>query len=608
MSQDAAAAVAFDPSAPSDERTAALSELQQTHMPTSSELLNQAHIGELVEHVNGMYADLALEQQLAKSMNDSQVPFPSRSLREGKPGMHSVQLDELTVSVAGDWLERPGLLGFDSMRSMVEQTPVLGSVINTRVRQVQRFCRVAESGELPGFEIRHIDREHQLTTGERDEKLTLQKFVANCGFESNALRRKVLRRDNFKGFMSKHVRDSLTMDSAGIELEWKRDRSLGIDGFYAVDGSTIRLCSENGYQGDDEIFALQVVNGRICTAYSHMDLIYEPRNPRTDVRACGYGLAEVETLIRVVTGFLNAMTYNSKGFDSNSIPKGILTLIGNYQQSDIAAFKRMWNAQVLGVQNSWKLPVMVSKEKDASAQFTGLGNEFNEMHFSKWMTFLTSIICAIYGMSPAEINFDAFSSGNTSALGGSDTAEKLAASKDSGLYPLLTHCGDLMSDFIVSQFGDQWCFRWTGLEPDDADKRHELKKAVSTQNEVRAELGMVEHPEPLIGGAPLDSTAMGLYQQLKQSEIGPPPDMGGEPGAPGAAGGPETPGAAEGADFGADSSGPGAGSFGDEGDEGFGHAKTGSFGKSPGETDFGGGKGAGADFGKAMPIIYEVAL
>ena len=27
---------------------------------------------------------------------------------------------------------------------------------------------------------------------------------------------------------------------------------------YAVDGSTIRLCTEDGYEGDDEIFALQV--------------------------------------------------------------------------------------------------------------------------------------------------------------------------------------------------------------------------------------------------------------------------------------------------------------------------------------------------------------
>ncbi|NYW24460.1 hypothetical protein, partial [Escherichia coli] len=113
------------------------------------------------------------------------------------------------------------------------------------------------------------------------------------------------------------------------------NKNLGIDGFYAVDGATIRLCSENGYKGDDSIYALQVVNGRICTAYTYDDLIYEPRNPRTDVESCGYGLSETELLIRVVTGFLNALTYNIKGFDANSLPRGIIHLSGNYSQADV---------------------------------------------------------------------------------------------------------------------------------------------------------------------------------------------------------------------------------------------------------------------------------
>src|SRR5690606_737434 len=100
------------------------------------------------------------------------------------------------------------------------------------------------------------------------------------------------------------------MDAAPIETEFKRDRNLGIDGLYAVDGATIRLCTEEGYNGNDEIFALQVVQGQVRSAYTHDDLIYEPRNPRSDVLVAGYGMGEVELLVRVVTGFLNAMTLN----------------------------------------------------------------------------------------------------------------------------------------------------------------------------------------------------------------------------------------------------------------------------------------------------------
>jgi hypothetical protein len=332
----------------------------------------------------------------------------------------------------------------------------------------------------------------------------------NCGWEFKPRRRKALKRDSFATFMAKVARDTLTLDSVGIETEWKRDKALGMDGFYAVDGGSIRLCTEQGYEGDDEIFALQVVQGRISCAYGYDDLIYEPRNPRTDVRVCGYGLSETELLIRVVTGFLNAMTLNIKGFDSNAIPKGMLHLTGNYAENDINAFKRYWNSMVKGVNNAWSLPVMVSKDQESKASFEKFGVEFDEMYFAKWMTFLTSIICAIYGMSPSEINFDSFTGGSTSALSGSDTAEKLAASKDSGLRPVLSYFENLMTDYVVGDFSDKYVFRWTGLDPQDPKTKQETRILISTLNEVRAEEGKPPI-DGLMGDAPLNQTLLQVY-------------------------------------------------------------------------------------------------
>ncbi len=579
---DSASATAFDPSAPADERQQALAVMQAGHMPTSSDLLPSEPIRALVAQIQGAYE----EQAFAKAINANVVPFPSRTSRAGEPGMQSVQIDEQNLSLVGEYWERPGALNFDALRAMVEQTPVLSSVVMTRVRQVQRFCQVADSGvDKPGFQISHVDHQHQLTPDERAQQQQLNRFISNCGWEFKPRRRKALRRDGFHQFMAKAVRDSLSMDSVGIELEWKRDRSLGIDGFYAVDGSTLRLCTERGYRGDDEIFALQVVQGRVSTAYSFEDLIYEARNPRTDVRAAGYGLSETELLIRVVTGFLNAMTLNIKGFDSNAIPRGMLHLSGHYTQADMDAFKRYWNSMVRGVNNAWSLPVMVSKDQESKASFESFGNEFNEMYFSKWMTFLTSIICAIFGMSPAEINFDSFTAGSTSALAGSDTAEKLAASKDSGLRPLLSYFEGLLTDYVISDFGENFVFRWTGLDPEDADKKHEIRKLVLTVDEVRAEEGYEAHPDPTLGSAPMNPALIAAWQaslQAQAQDFGPD----GQPVAPGAGG------SAEG-DF-------GGGTPGDFG--------TGDRPPAVGEItgDFGGD--TGEDFGKALPLVLEVAL
>lgn len=531
---DLARAVAFDPRAPQAERADALAELQKSHTPhtLSGALFPRDEIAHVVQHIRE-----ELEQaDLAKASNV--VPFPSKKAEDGDRGMQSVRLDRLQVTQMGEFWERPSAFSFDAMRAMVDSTPILSAVVMTRVRQVQRFCQLNESGEGPGFTIRHVDKDHQATPTEQESMKLLQRFVANCGWEFRPRERKKLYREAFPQMMAKLVRDSLTMDSMPIETEMRRDPTLGIDGFYAVDGSTIRLCTEQGYEGDDRVFAVQVVQGRISAAYNYDQLIYEPRNPISSVLSAGYGLAETELLIRVVTGFLNAMTYNIRGFDQNSIPKGVLHLSGDYDKKDLEAFKRFWNAQVKGVNNAWTMPIMVAKDAESKAQFEQFGEGFNEMYFSKWMTFLTSIICAVYGMSPSEINFDSFSGGNTSPLSGSDTGEKLAASKDSGLRPILSYLQGLMSDYVISSFSDKYCFRWTGLDDEDAEWRKERVKLVSTVDEMRADLGMDKYPGDL-GGAPVNPSLIGPWSQAQQAAQQPQEDFGDDgSGDPDEAGGP----------------------------------------------------------------------
>ena len=498
--------VAFDLNAPTDERTDALANLQKDYMPTSN-LIPREEIRQVIDYIKEEHEEYELRKSLT---NRVVVPFPS-SHNPKKPGMSSLYVDNYKVLQQGDYYDRPGALGFDFLRSIVAQTPVLNAVIFTRIRQVQRFARIAEQDvSLPGFEIRHIDRKHKLTNSEQENFSLFSRFFTNCGFEFNARKRKALRRDTFCTLMGKLTRDSLTMDSAAIEIEWKRDMS-GIDGFYAVDGATIRLCNEDGYRGNDEIFAVQVADGIVRTAYTFNDLIYEPRNPRTDVDVAGYGLSETELLIKTVTGYLNAMTLNLKGFDSNTIPKGILHLSGNYDQKDIDAFKRYWSSMVKGVQNAWTMPVMVSKDQESKAAFEKIDVEFSDVLFQKWMLFLTSIICAIYGMSPQEINHDSFTAGNTSTLSGSDTTEKLEHSKESGLRPLLAYFENLFSDYIVSEFSEDYVFRFTGLDNEDADRKWEADKLSMTVDELRAEKGQTKHPEKVIGNAPLNPSLIGVY-------------------------------------------------------------------------------------------------
>lgn len=506
---NAARSLLADPRAPADERQDAMAELQKSTMPTAlSDLIPASNIQPIIDYIN---RDLD-EQAMAKALQRGKViPFPSNAVKEKKPGMQSVWLDDLQININGDWFERPGQFTFDSMRAMVEQTPLLNAVIMTRQRQVARFCRPQKGGKGPGFKIASKEATENIDDSEKESMKLLESFLLHSGWETRPRHRMRLKRDSFPNFMAKLVRDSLTMDSMPIETEWKRDKSMGLDGLYAVDGATIRLCSEDGYRGEDEIFALQVVQGQVRAAYTYDDLIYVPRNPRSDVLVGGYGLAETELLVRVVTGFLNAFTYNTKFFDSNAIPKGVLNLYGNYSDDDITAFKRYWNGMVKGVNNAWSLPVMVSKDAESAAKFEAIGGEINELMFGKWMTFLASIICAIYGIAPDEINFESFTTG-TSSLSGSDTEEKLTFSKDKGLRPLLSYLEGTLSEYVISEFSDKYEFQFTGLDEEDEKQVWERKKMTRTVNEIRAEDG-IEAADGKWGDAPLNPSLVAVWQQ-----------------------------------------------------------------------------------------------
>lgn len=546
---DTARAVALNPDAPADERQDALAELQKSAMPQVSDQLIAA---ERLKPIIDWMRESAEQDEMSKALRANNViPFPSHAARNREPGMQSVYLDDLQVGMMGDYYERPGAFNFEAMRMMVDQTPVLSAVVFQRIRQIQRFCRPQVGGKGPGFKIAPIDKEDKGAAAAKADNIKLiEGFFRNCGYEKNARARQRLRRDEFQTFVAKLVRDTLAMDSMPIETEWKRDRKLGLDGMYAVDGATIRLCTEDGYRGDDEIFAIQLVQGNIRSAYTYDDLIYVPRNPRTDVMSGGYGMSETELLIKVVTGFLNAFTYNVKFFDSNAMPKGLLNLYGDYSEADVNAFKRYWNSMVKGINNAWSLPVMISKNAESKAQFEAFGNEVNELMFGKWMTFLTSIICAIYGMSPEEINFESFSNG-ASSLSGDDTEEKLVNSKDKGLRPLLSYFSNVFTEYVVNEFDEELEFQWTGLDEENAKDALERKKLILTVNELRAEDGR-DAITQIWGDAPLNPTLLSAWQMENQPEQ----DFGqpGEGGPPGGGDGGEDFGGGDdggGEDFGA---------------------------------------------------------
>ncbi len=513
------------PQAPIRERLNARQELELAMAPTRSQLPAKSDVDRLAERFLALYEEQAMTkawvqpQSTGLSQSNGGLPTSSGKSVERK----AIYVDE-TGHFRGSYRLRPSAFGAEALRAVVANTPCINAIILRRIRTVSRFLRTCERGRDVRFVIRQCDAPDTGYYKQNDKEKALEQLVLHSGWERDPIKKRRLGREDLMTFMGKTIRDILTLDAWTIELTEKRfGRQL--DGYYAVDAATVFLASEEGYNGDDQIEYVQIVNGMPEAAFSAREMSYLVMNPRSDVRACGYGYAPPEMIIKIITGYLNAITYNLRGFDTNSIPKGMLTVFGNFSADELTFFKQQWNALVRGVNNKWALPVMASENKESGAHFEKFDVEFNEMHFAKWMTFLTSVVCSIYGCDPAEIYTEGFHAGRSS-LSGSDMAERLADARDTGLEPLMNFLESGMTDHILGRIDPDFVFRFEGLHPYDQKWEQEVDKMTSTVNELREKEGR-EKAKGTWGDAPLNPVLQQAWMAEQQAA------MGGQPGKPG---------------------------------------------------------------------------
>lgn len=430
------------------------------------------------------------------------------------------------------WLTRPVGLDFWQLRQIVERDPVLKGIIQTRINQVQRFLRPSRERWRPGFQVRFKYEEHEPSPNERRYLRLMEEYVLNCGAVTDPRERRRLRRDDLWDWVFKHLYDSLSMDAAPIEII---PTAEGVThGWIHVDGAAVFLVDpndpletenvpliESAYNlhvpDPDQVTAVLATEGIVRAWYTHDDMIYRVRRPRTQINSLNYGQAEPEDLIQIVTGFLNALQLNLRGFTDNSLPRGLLLMFGAFNPADVEELKARWEAQVQGVHNFWRLPMIVGDDSPnpTGAQFIPIGNDFNEMYFSRWMTFLVAIKAMLYAMDPEEINFESFTN-RPSSLSGSDTEERLASSKDKGLWPLMQYLGKTINELLAT-VDPRLEFVWTGLESDQQLSKQD-ESAMLTLGEFRKRRGEAVPEDEVMANAPMNPAFMGLYMQQLQAK------------------------------------------------------------------------------------------
>lgn len=444
----------------------------------------------------------------------------------------------LLDSLGMGYRAHPSMLTYDTLRIVSERDTVVAAIIATRVNQVAAFCRPQENKYSVGFVVRPRgkDKKRRLTASEKDRVEEITYFFLNTGRDYN------LGRDSFEQFMRKLVRDRLTYDQATFE----KVKTLGgqMHSFHAVPADTVRIAHPKIPKGTPPSIAetkrmtkyVQLINAQIVSEFTIDELAFMVANPRTHVKSYGYGFPEIEILMTTVTSHLWAEEWNRRAFSQGSTVKGVLNLKGNLPLQQFEAFKRQWTAQVAGVTNAWKTPVLNTD----GIEWVPMQMNNQEMGYQMWMEYLIKVACAIFQIDPSEINFDLRGSSMQQPVFMSNNEAQQKVSKDRGLHPLLRFVEDHLNKHIVWQIDPRFEFAFVGLDAKTEEQAMQLRmqqvQNVYTLNEIRAMEDLLPINggdivlNPTYTGARAQDAMMQQQQQAMGGVGGGPPGAGGPPG------------------------------------------------------------------------------
>lgn len=392
---------------------------------------------------------------------------------------------------------RPSSLSWGTLKRMA-RSPLLSTIIQIRCEQLATFCRPQTNPHLPGFRVKLRGAKRAPRRGEANMSELLEKFLVQCGTVQDV--RQLQIRPTFPAFAKLYTRDALTYDQACAEIVPSRASRLGgahtPARFVAVDASTIRIAQAaldaHGLPEDDYRTArhVQVLEDSVVNEYPLGRMMMWVRNPSTSVYTMGYGMAESEMLIRVITAWLNAFARNHQYFTQGFNADGILNIKKGegtgISETHLRAFKREIQLMAMGVQNAHRLPIAQSP----GMEWVKVGNDAQEMQWPGWSDLLVKLAYAIFLMDPAEGNFTFGNTGQAAAMAGSSEAEKIEESKQRGLVPLVQGFYDVINRYIIWPLDPDFEVEATGIKRRDEASELDLDtkrlKSFWTINEVRA--------------------------------------------------------------------------------------------------------------------------
>lgn len=407
--------------------------------------------------------------------------------------------------------ERILQLNFRTLRNLSQRLPLINAIINTRVDQMLPFCHYAVEKGDKGFTFEIEDRTKEYRTAEVDdnEVIELSTFIEQTGlvFDSD-------REDDFADYMEMFVRDTYEVDQIATEVQ--RNRLGNPTAFWGLDGATIFRVSDETRFGRGVRF-VQMIQDKIYNEYGIDDLVFDYRYKRSDIKYRGYGYSPVEQAIDVITTLLFGYQYIRDQLMKDKIPKGFIAVMGDVAKPQLDSIRNYWYAAMAGAGGQWAIPILPSGKDGVGVDFKNLSQSNKDMEYYKTITFVSSLVAAVFSIDLAELGIKTNERG---PLLGENIEPKLQHSKDRGLSSMLSYLAQHINK-LIRKVTEKYRFKFVGLERTDEQKKAEVRaKQLNTHrsiDEIREEDELKPYAEDW-SKMPLHPQAVQIFLAEKQAK------------------------------------------------------------------------------------------
>ena len=251
-----------------------------------------------------------------------------------------------------------------------------------------------------------------------------------------------------------------------------------------LDGATIKRVIDGGGRTPQppEVAYQQVLKGVPAVDYSRDELIYKPRNLRTN-RV--YGYSPVEQIIISINIALRRQMSQLQFYTEGSTPDLILSVPPEWNPDQVKQFYDWWQSMLSGNTGNRRKTMFVPGGVNTINTKEGMLKDA----YDEW---LAKIICYAFSLSPQQFV------GNMNRASG-ETAVEMA--KEEGLFPIMQWARELMNYIIWKYWGyKDLGFTWVDTKDPDPLLQAQIneiyvRNGVKTPNEIREELGLEALPE-----------------------------------------------------------------------------------------------------------------